>query len=121
MVALKKTPDLSPVFGPRGKKIVEDTIEALRSTLPIVEVWLFGSCARRTALKGSDMDLLVVLQNNHGLLRPTLECFKVVNHVPDPVPVDVIATSEAEWEHNKRRPFGVLGSVLREGICLYAA
>jgi hypothetical protein len=67
------------------------------------------------------MDLLVVLADGHGFVRPTLECFRVVNHVPDPVPVDVIAIAKTDWEHEKERPFGVFGGVLREGICLYAA
>jgi predicted nucleotidyltransferase len=120
MVANETIPDLSRIFGPRGRDFLADAVTSLRNRLPVSEVWLFGSCARGDAKKGSDLDLMVVLRDDHGILRPTLECFKVVNHLPDAIGSDVIAISKSQWLKEQEKPFGVFGSVLREGVCLYA-
>ena len=120
MVAVETLPDLSGVFGPRGRDILFDAVAALRARLPVTEIWLFGSCARGAARKDSDLDLLVALRDNHGLLRPTLECFKIVNHLPNPIGADVIAIKQSQWRAEQERPFGLFGAVVREGICLYA-
>ena len=46
-------------------------VEALRAKLPVREVWLFGSHADGRAKKHSDMDLFVVLADDHGLKKST--------------------------------------------------
>ena len=75
--------DLARVFGERGRgSLAERLVTALRQAVPVEEIWLFGSCARGDAQAGSDLDLLVVLADDHGLNRPNLACFKAVNHLP---------------------------------------
>jgi uncharacterized protein len=120
MVALEKAPDLSPVFGPRGKDFLDRAVAALVERAPVAEIWLFGSCARGTARGDSDIDLLVVLEDSHRLKNPLLECFKIVNHLPQMLASDVLATTRSQWEFEKTHPFGILGDVAKEGICLYA-
>ena len=113
-------PDLTRLFGERASGLPERIVNALREAVPVEEIWLFGSCARGDAKRDSDLDLLVVLADDHGLARPTLACFKAVNHLPDAPPADVLAISKSQWEQERARPFGLFGDAAEEGICLYA-
>lgn len=112
--------DLTRVFGPTTANFLERVQTALRQALPVEEVWLFGSCARGEAEPDSDLDLLVVLAEGHGLTRPNLACYQVVARIWPRPPVDVIAISKSRWEEEQRHPFGLFGDVLVRGVCLYA-
>lgn len=118
--ATKASVDVARIFGPRGEGFLPCCLEALKQSLPVEEVWLFGSCARGEAKPDSDLDLLVVLADDHGLARPNLACFRVVNHLPDTPPADVLAITKSRWEQERTHPFGLFGDVAQQGICLYA-
>jgi predicted nucleotidyltransferase len=45
---------------------VDSAVEALTSALNPKQIYLFGSCARGTAVDGSDIDLLVVVEDGSG-------------------------------------------------------
>lgn len=113
-------PDLTRLFGETARGLVGRIVTALRQSVPVEEIWLFGSCARGNAAPDSDLDLLVVLSDDHGLARPTLACFKAVNHLPNVPPADVLAISKGRWEQERAHPFGLFGEASEEGICLYA-
>ncbi|MHB8522943.1 MAG: nucleotidyltransferase domain-containing protein [Limisphaerales bacterium] len=113
-------PDLSRIFGEQARDLMVRIVAALRQAAPTEEIWLFGSCARGDARPGSDLDLLVVLVDGHGLARPTLACYRAVRTLHTGIPVDVIAVSRSRWEHEQEQPFGLLGDVCREGVKLYA-
>ena len=112
--------DLARLFGLRGRGLTERIVAALRQAVPVEEIWLFGSCARGDAQPDSDLDLLVVLADEHGLARPNLACFQAVNHLPDVPPADVVTLSKSRWEQERAHPFGLFGDAAEEGICLYA-
>lgn len=77
--------------------------EALRSLVEsrygpdpnVAAVWLFGSFARGDAVPGSDVDLLVVVEEDARLPRD-----RIPEYLPDgfPVGVDVLVWTRAEWE-----------------------
>ena len=119
-VTTSQRPDLARIFGRRAHDLVQRLVTALRQAVPVEEIWLFGSCARGDAKPDSDLDLLVVLADDHGLARPNLACFKAVNHLTDVPPADVVAISKGRWEKEQARPFGLFGEAVAEGICLYA-
>lgn len=112
--------DLTRLFGASGHGLTGRIVSALRTTLPVEEVWLFGSCARGDAKPDSDLDLLVVLADDHGLARPTLACYRAIRKLHTGVPTDVMAISHSRWEREQARPFGLFGDVCREGVKLYA-
>jgi predicted nucleotidyltransferase len=112
--------DLTGVFGGRARDLADRLISALRQAVPVEEVWLFGSCARGDAKSDSDLDVLVVLADDHGLRRPNLACFKAVNHLPEVPPADVLAISKSRWKQERAHPFGLFGEAAEQGICLYA-
>src|SRR5437868_7133828 len=101
MTAVQNSIDLSSVFGPRGKDFLARAVAALVERMPVVEIWLFGSCAWGTADRESDLDLLVALEDSHPLKRPRFECFRTVNHLPKMLPTDVLAITRSEWEYEK--------------------
>ena len=119
-VAANQSFALPPVFGGRGRDLVSRIVAALRRAVPVEEVWLFGSCARGDAKGESDLDLLVVLADDHGLARPTLACYRALRQLHTGVPVDVMAIPKTRWEREQAQPFGLFGDVCREGINLYA-
>lgn len=91
-------------------------VEALRAKLPVREVWLFGSYAEGRANEHSDVDLFVVLPDDHGMTRPNLECFRVVSRLINRPPVDVVSLNEGRWNDPKYRTFGLWGDVATKGI-----
>jgi predicted nucleotidyltransferase len=119
-VAANPSFDLTRVFGGRARDLAERVVSALRRAVPVEEVWLFGSCARGDARGDSDLDLLVVLADDHGLARPTLACYRAIRKLHTGIPTDVMAISRSRWEREQAQPFGLFGDVCREGVKLYA-
>ena len=107
--------DLTRLFGTKAEGFLSRALAALREALPIEEVWLFGSFARGKARPGSDVDLLVVLADNHGLRRPNLACYRAIRRLRSGIPTDVMAISKSRWEREQAEPFGLFGDVCREG------
>ena len=112
--------DLGRVFGPKAEGLLSRYLAALRQTVPVEEVWLFGSCARGDGGPDSDVDLLVVLADDHGLVRPTLACYRAIRQLRSGVPTDVVAISRSRWEQEQAAPFGLFGDICRQGLRLYA-
>lgn len=112
--------DLTRFFGGRAGDFVERAVAALRGAGPVEEVWLFGSCARGDAKPDSDLDLLVVLADDHGLARPTLVCYRAIRKLHTGIPTDVMAVSRSRWKREQAEPFGLFGDVYRDGVKLYA-
>jgi predicted nucleotidyltransferase len=112
--------DLVRVFGSKADGFLARCLAALCLALPVEEVWLFGSCARGEARPDSDLDLLVVLGDGHGLARPTLACYRTIRRLHSGIPTDVMAISKSRWDQECANPFGLFGDVCREGIQVYA-
>lgn len=81
----------------------------------IVAVYLFGSLARGDAVPGSDVDLLIVVQQDD---RPPRE--RILDYQPDafPVGVEVIPWTRAEFEERLARKDRLATTVLAEGQML---
>jgi len=118
--ATTRSLDLSAAYGERGRDILARCVAALRQAVPVEEVWLFGSCARGKATPESDLDLLVVLRDDHGLARPHLECYRAIRGLYSGIPADVLAISSTQWQREQASPFGLFDDVCREGVRLYA-
>ncbi len=84
------------------------------------EIWIFGSSARGEATDQSDLDLLVVLADGHGLARPNLASFQSAAKVRHRPPLDVIAINQSQWAYERAHPFGLYGEIARNGVKIYA-
>jgi predicted nucleotidyltransferase len=120
MAALEALPDLSPVFGTKRKDFLQRAVDVLVKQLPVEEIWLFGSCARGEARPDSDIDLLVVLSENHGIRKPTAECFRILFGLKNVIAPDVMAISRSQWDYERAHPFGAYGEAAKEGLLIYA-
>ena len=114
-----QAPDLTLIFGEKGREFLSKCVETLTHALPVEEVWLFGSCTEGKPTTDSDVDLFVVLADDHRLLRPNLAAFQVVAGFPNRPPVDVVSTTKSQWEYEQSHPFGVFGEIAAKGIKIY--
>ncbi len=81
-----------------------------------VAVYLFGSFARGTAVPGSDVDLLVVVERDPRAPRD-----RIPDHLPGafPVGVDVIVWTREEREERLARHDRLARTILAEGELLF--
>jgi predicted nucleotidyltransferase len=81
----------------------------------VVAAYLFGSFARGTAVPGSDVDVLVVVEDDPRQPRD-----RIPDHLPAgfPVGVDVIVWTRAEMEERLARRDRMARTILAEGEVL---
>jgi predicted nucleotidyltransferase len=85
-----------------------------------LQIVLFGSYARGTAHRGSDLDLLVVLSDEPGGVRHREVTVAMLRALSDlPVAKDVVVTTPAELARDGHLVGTVIREALREGKLLY--
>jgi len=114
------TADLPAAPGERADGVLPRCVAALVDELPVEEVWVFGSNARGEATTNSDLDLLVVLADGHGLARPNLAAFQTAASVRHRPPLDVVAITQSQWTYERAHPFGLYGEIALTGLKIYA-
>lgn len=97
---------------------VPDAVRVLVEACDPREIVLFGSVARGDAGPGSDIDLLVVIDDTADWASAGKAAISAVARlVPD---VDVIVATQGQVEANRERPGTVIRPALREGRVVYA-
>jgi predicted nucleotidyltransferase len=84
------------------------------------EIWAFASRVRGDANDQSDLDLLVVLTNGHGLARPNLAAFRAVSKLRRRPPLDILAITQSQRESGQAHPFGLYGEIAQTGQKIHA-
>ena len=112
--------DLTSALGDREAGALPRCVAALTEELPVEEVWVFGSRACGQATEQSDLDLLVVLADEHGLARPNLAAFQTAAKVRHRPPLDVVAITQSQWTYEQAHPFGLYGEIALNGVKIYA-
>ena len=99
------------------------TISQLRNFLnpvfkktDVTKAFLFGSYARGTADKGSDIDILIIKKTDKRFLD-RFEEFSEIYSLLKGYAVDLLVYSPEELDRNRDRPF--VKTILSEGISLY--
>ncbi len=82
-----------------------------------LRIVVFGSYARGTATRDSDVDLLVVLPEADDKRAIAVQMRRTLADAP--LPKDVIVTTEAEIAQRRDAIGSVLRPALREGITVY--
>ncbi len=77
------------------------------------QVILFGSAARGTATKDSDLDFLLILEDNADGFSAGMAAFEVM---PENIPLDIIPMSETTFKNGANQLARI---VAREGAVLY--
>jgi predicted nucleotidyltransferase len=94
---------------PELARYLEEALGRLRAALDLEALYLFGSHARGTADRGSDLDLLVARTSLPPLKRIGL----VLELLKDaPLPVEALVLTPEEFQERRDLPF--LQGVLRE-------
>jgi predicted nucleotidyltransferase len=106
---------MPPGAGPTNERWLGEAVERIRAALNPHRIVQFGSQARGTATRKSDLDLLIVADTE----QPPLERIGTVLRLlaDSPWPVDAIVLTPAELERRSHSPF--IRAVLRDGKVLY--
>ena len=95
------------------KAQIKSCVDAVKGAMPVLKVVVFGSSARGETTKDSDLDLLVVIPDNHGLERPGYEAVRAIGDARTRVPFDVVVITETQ-ANNPSNLF--IKDALREGF-----
>ncbi|MCL2793397.1 MAG: nucleotidyltransferase domain-containing protein [Spirochaetaceae bacterium] len=100
---------------------LEKLKEIIINTLPIEQIYLFGSYAYGNPQKDSDLDLFIVLKDEVQL-RDIEAAIKIRLAIADyqTMPLDLIVTKKSQYLERKIAPT-LERKIAREGILLYAA
>ena len=94
---------------------LQEAVARLRDALQPVLIMMFGSRARGTATRRSDLDLLVVWETDQPPLARIEHVLRLLTD--SPWPVEVIAYTPGELETRRHMPF--MRHILAEGKVLY--
>lgn len=105
----------APSSDPAVEKWLVTAVDRLISTVDPERILLFGSFARGSQSRSSDIDLLVVWDTD---LRPVERIGRVFDLLVDaPRPVEPIVYTPAEFAYNSDLPF--LRGIIQEARVLY--
>jgi len=94
---------------------LDTAVVRLRSAFDPSLVLLFGSRARGTATRRSDLDLLLVCETRDGPLERIGRVLRLLQD--SPWPVEPVVLTPGELEAMSHRPF--IRRILAEGLVLY--
>ena len=93
---------------------VQELIRALHPK----QIYLFGSCARGTARVGSDIDLLVVVEDGNGdKLSNTTKAYRATRKLP--VAKDIIVDHESVFKKHSQWQSSIEREVVDTGKLIY--
>jgi predicted nucleotidyltransferase len=97
---------------------IMEIIEAIRNTVPVLEIYLFGSHANGTAKEDSDYDFYVVIPD--GDLR-AIEASRLIRKAmpKQTKPVDMLVGTLSKFNKYKDTISFIEGEVARKGFKLY--
>ena len=97
-----------------------DTLkEIIIRTVPVEQIWLFGSYAYGTPHKDSDLDLYVVLKDEVETRELDIE-IKILGAIGrvKTMPVDIIANKKSKYRRLTEGPT-MERKIVREGVKIY--
>ena len=101
--------------------ILNQIVESLKAADPY-KIILFGSYAKGTATKDSDIDLMVILDNDfvssNSREKSNRNC-AVLNLVDHICPMDLFIYSKAEYKKRKKRGSFLIYEIERTGKTIY--
>jgi len=102
------------------EQVLPEIVRRLREALSPETIYLFGSCARRSAGTSSDVDLLVVVRESElSFFQRGAAAYRALRRIG--VPVDVQVYTRREFEVRAALPVSFERTVRLKGRVLYAA
>ena len=100
--------------------IRQQTVEVLsEKNLTLAEIILFGSRAKSTHSKGSDFDIIVVLENNLSI-PDKMSLTKIIRErlAKQLIDIDIIIKSASELVIDRSKKWTIVYQALKEGIII---
>ena len=95
--------------------------ELIVNTLPIEQIYLFGSYAHGTPHKDSDLDLYIVLKDEVQLREIDAAIkIRLAIYEQQTMPIDLVVIKNSRYLERKTAPT-LERKIAREGILIYAA
>jgi len=90
------------LFFKKMKEAIEKIVEFLKKKR-VIEAYIFGSVARGTAGKKSDIDLIVVMETNKPFFERYDDFMELILDLP--FALDLLIYTPEEWKEVKERLF----------------
>lgn len=102
------------------ERVLPEIIRRLRETFSPAAIYLFGSCAEGRPGRDSDIDLLVLVENDlrHPYDRDAAAYLALAGMN---VPVDVVVYTRSEFDQRANLPVSFERTVSTKGKVVYAA
>ena len=97
-------------------KDIKNITEIIREKYKPEKIILFGSRAKGSAKKRSDIDLLVIKKTNKKILERQRE---IANLLKYPIPSDIIVLTPKEFNKAKKKPNYFMREVLNYGKVIF--
>lgn len=95
---------------------LRESIRSIKNAFPVSDVYVFGSYARGDQEPDSDIDLLVVCsETSQDLFDLTYE-IRTYLHERIDMAIDVMTTTDSEFEKRRSQPWTIEHTALSEGI-----
>ena len=100
------------------EKGLQESIQSIKSAFPVSDVYVFGSYARGDQRPDSDIDLLIVCSETpRDLFELAYEIRKHL-HARVDLALDVMVTTDDEFEKRRFQPWTVEYTARTEGIAV---
>jgi len=111
---------LSPLLSPSECKAVARFVEFLRQRYPgrILQAVLFGSKARGDSRPWSDIDILIVVDDEDWRFQHGISTLAARVSLEYDVLIGPRVIGQERWERMKQRRFGLYQNIITEGILL---
>jgi len=96
---------------------VQELVDRIVSLFDPQRVILFGSCARESFSKGSDVDLLVVMEVNESKRATAMEIDRAL--ADREIPLDLVILTPEEYEGQRRMVGSIAKPAAEEGRVVY--
>lgn len=121
-----RTDALAPTMQPAVPDAARYFVEAIQQAPPrlrrrIMEVILYGSCARGTATDDSDIDLLIIVDRNDQRLNTQIARWATMSMAKTDYRdfLVVLPRSEEHWKRSRQLGMAFVKAVERDGITLW--
>jgi len=99
-----------------AQPVLRSCLEAFNNVYPIHRVWLFGSHARGTPHRDSDVDLCVVADGFDSQDEAAVALRRAIGRIRGKPPLTLIPISPARLAEKQRAHDPFFATILREGV-----
>ena len=98
---------------------VKEIVKSILSSVPALEIYLFGSLAGGTAKEDSDYDFYVVIPDN-GSMREREAAWAIRGAIPKQTRgIDMLVGTQSKFNRRKEYFYSIENEVIKKGVKLH--